>query len=411
MRFKHTYLLNDIKFVFLSNENTYSSLVVNSAQGYIVNLLKTVAIPILAATLISCGNPIEQTKPNAEAQTTASPGQKISQNDCSPPEVSIDAAEVTPLTIENYALAESQVIFSDYVKKIGKATCGSGVGTIMHLRNTPDPKDRTILRINFDTIYSFLILDLTSPVTIELPLTNGRYQSAEVLDDQHYIPFIFTKPGRYELTEETVGSRHAIVIFRTQVNIQDPDDMNEVIVLQNGIKVAQQNRGEYSQTNSWDMEDILSMRKQYQQRAVKEGTKSEDMAGKKEDITVDMHNFGAAVGWGGLTKEGAVYLFFQEASAEPKTLRLKDVPTAANAFWSITVYDSDGYPRGEHFNINSAFAQTGAEGDVVVRFGGDPEQENYLEVYPDWTATFRVYSPQEAYFNGQWEIPELQPVE
>ena len=135
------------------------------------------------------------------------------------------------------------------------------------------------------------------------------------------------------------------------------------------------------------------------------------MAGEKGDITVDMHNFGAAVGWGGLTKEGAVYLFFQEASAEPKILILKDVPTAENAFWSITVYDSDGYPRGEHFNINSAFAQTGAEGEVVVRFGGDPEQENYLEIYPDWTATFRIYSPQEAYFKGQWEIPELQTVE
>ena len=31
----------------------------------------------------------------------------------------------------------------------------------MHLRTTPDSRDRTILRINFDTIDSFLILDLT----------------------------------------------------------------------------------------------------------------------------------------------------------------------------------------------------------------------------------------------------------
>lgn len=158
------------------------------------------------------------------------------------------------------------------------------------------------------------------------------------------------------------------------------------------------------------MEEILSMRKQYQQRAVSEKTKSEDMAGKKGNITVDKHNFGVAVGWGRLTKEGAVYLFFQEASAEPQTLTLKDVPRAENAFWSITIYDSDGYPRGDHFNINSSFAKQGPEGEVVVRFGGEPGQDNYLEIYPDWTATFRVYSPQEAYFEGQWKVPELQPV-
>lgn len=93
-----------------------------------------------------------------------------------------------------------------------------------------------------------------------------------------------------------------------------------------------------------------------------------------------MHNFGAAVGWGGLTKKGAVYIFFQEASADPKTLTLKDVPMAGNAFCSITVYDSDGYPRGENFNIDSAFAKQGPQGEVVVRFKDSPKQDNYLEI-------------------------------
>ena len=323
----------------------------------------------------------------------------------------VASQETTPVSIENYGLAESQVIFADYVEKIAKATGTNGVGTIMHLRSTPDPKDRTILRINFDTIYSFLILDLTTPAIIELPKTGGRYQSAEVLDEQHYIPFIFTKPGRYELTKQNVGSRFAIVIFRTQVNIQDPNDMDKVVALQDRIKVEQAEKGNYRQTNTWDMNEILAMRKKYQERAVKEGVKSEDMAGKKGEISVDMHNFGVAVGWGGLTKEGAVYLFFQEASEEPKTLTLKDVPTAENAFWSITVYDRDGYPQGEHFNLNSSFARPGPHGEVVVHFGGDPNQDNYLQIYPNWTATFRIYSPQKAYFDGQWKVPELKSAE
>lgn len=187
--------------------------------------------------------------------------------------------------------------------------------------------------------------------------------------------------------------------------------MPEVIALQDGITLEQKAKGEYSQSNNRDMEEILTMRKQYQQRAVEEGVKSQDMAGKKADTRVDMHNFGVTVGWGGLTKEGTVYIFFQEASTDPKTLTLKHVPMADNPFWSIAVYDSDGYPKGEDFKINSAFAKQGPTGEAVVSFGGSPKQDNYLEIYPDWTATFRIYSPQEAYFDGQWKVPELQSVD
>ena len=334
----------------------------------------------------------------------------LADDHCPAPALSMKESPITSVDEQNYSLAESQVIFADYVRKIASATCGGGVGQLMHLRDTPDPTDRTILRINFDTIYSFLILDLTTPATITLPETDGRYQSAEVLDEEHYIPFIFRQPGSYELTQENVGGQYAIVIFRTQVAMGDEVDLKAVHALQDQIQVEQQAPGRYVTSNAWDMDEILTMRKAYQTRAVRDKVTSEEMAGARGEITHDMHNFGPAVGWGGLTKEGAIYLFIDSEPSDPQTLTVKDVPMADNAFWSITVYDKDGFPQGEHFNLNSTFATQNDEGETIVHFGGSPDQENYLEIYEGWNATFRIYSPQAEYFDGSWEVPSPQLV-
>ena len=334
----------------------------------------------------------------------------LADDHCPAPALSVPESPITTVDEQNYSRAESQVILADYVRKIAAATCSGGVGQLMHLRNTPDPTDRTILRINFDTIYSFLILDLTTPATITLPEANGRYQSAEVLDEEHYIPFIFDQPGSYELTQENVGGQYAIVIFRTQVTMGDDEDLKVVHALQDQIQVQQEAPGRYDVTHAWDMDEILAMRKAYQTRAVRDKVPSEQMAGARGEISHDMHNFGPAVGWGGQTKEGAIYLFIDNEPNAPQTLTVKDAPMADNAFWSITVYDKDGFPQGEHFSLNSTFATENEDGAVVVNFGGSPDQDNYLEIYEGWNATFRIYSPQAEYFDGTWDVPKPQLV-
>ena len=85
---------------------------------------------------------------------------------------------VTVLTDENFGLAESQMIFAKYVKDIAAKTKTNGVGVFMHNKKAANPKDKTVVRINFDTQYSIAILDLTEEATLTMPETNGRYQSA-----------------------------------------------------------------------------------------------------------------------------------------------------------------------------------------------------------------------------------------
>ncbi len=320
------------------------------------------------------------------------------------------AAELTTTTVtpENYALAETQEIMSGYVKKIAKATGTNGTGVIMHVREGADPTDKTIMRINFDTIYSWLVLDLTEPATIVMPDVNGRYQTAWVISEEHYNPFAFDKPGRYDLTEENVGTPYAIVVFRTQANVEEPEDMEEAHKAQDGLKVIQKSAGEYKASNNWDMDEILEMRAMYQQVQKDKGITSDNMFGKKGERTLEEHNVGTSFGWGGFTKEQAVYPIYYPENSEPQIFTLKDVPV--KAFWSITVYDDGGFAQTDTYNINSQFAVKNEDGSATIHFGGDPEADNYMEIFDNWNFALRLYQPTEAYFDGSWEKPELIPV-
>ena len=342
---------------------------------------------VLALVLSSCNDKKEKTE-KKENTTEVSTKTKI-----------------TKVTTENYGLAETQEILTEKVKRIAKATGTNGTGVIMHVKAGASPKDKVIMRLNFDTKYSWLVLDLTQPATITMPDVGGRYQTAWVISEEHYNPFAFDKPGEYVLTEENVGTKYAIVIFRTQANIQDPKDMKASDLAMDGIQVTQKDRGEFKASHQWDMDDILAWRAKYQQMQKDKKITSDNMFGKKGERTLEEHNVGTAFGWGGMTPEQAVYPIYYPETSDPQTFTIKDVPV--RAFWSITVYGEDGFVKTDTYNINSQSAKKNKDGSVTIHFGGDPKADNYLEIFDNWNFAFRLYQPTKDYFDGNWKKPEL----
>ena len=73
---------------------------------------------------------------------------------------------------------------SEYVKKIGRINCSTGIGEFLHIRGAMDISDRTIIRPNFDTLYSAAVLDLSTPAVIVMPETN-RLQILAGVNDVH----------------------------------------------------------------------------------------------------------------------------------------------------------------------------------------------------------------------------------
>jgi len=314
---------------------------------------------------------------------------------------------VTPVTPENYAFAETQIIMDSYVKKIAKATSSDGVGVFMHLTDALDPDDRTIVRPNFDTLYSFGVFDLTEPLTLVMPETEGRYQSAWLVTEEHYNPYALNESGEHLITEENTGTKYLVIIMRTAVNMEDPADMKIASDLMYQIEAKQTNKGTYPGPADYDMDEILAMREYYQKVNGKKNYASGTLFGQKGDVPLEAHNVGVAEGWGGFTEDQAVYFTYKSIDGTtPGVMTMKNVPIADNSFWSVTIYDENAFATGNPYNINSAFAKENEKGEYVIHFGGDETADNYLEIFDGWQYTLRLYLPTERYFSGDWEVPE-----
>jgi hypothetical protein len=134
--------------------------------------------------------------------------------------------------------------------------------------------------------------------------------------------------------------------------------------------------------------------------------------GRKEDVNPVRHLLGTAWGWGGLPEEEAYYL-----NVEPKLpvgayqLTFRDVPV--DAFWSVTVYNKEGFldPNDQDaYSVNSLTGTANDDGSYTIHFGGDPGSTNHLPIAEGWNYSVRLYQPQKAILDGTWKFPEVKPV-
>ena len=75
------------------------------------------------------------------------------------------------ITLDNLLRAET-----DHMIRQNIEAFDLDVGQIVHQRETVDLAKQPVIRMNVDTIYSSLLLDLSEPVEITLPEIDGRYR-------------------------------------------------------------------------------------------------------------------------------------------------------------------------------------------------------------------------------------------
>jgi hypothetical protein len=316
------------------------------------------------------------------------------------------AQNAVPVTPDNFPRAESDFYFAKMIKD-------GAFAKFMHNRE-PTPIDKqTVIRMNRDTLYSSAVFDLDGgPVTITMPNAGKRYMAMQVINQDEYTPMVVYKPGPVTLTRDKIGTRYVMALIRTLVDPNDPKDLAEVHKLQDAIKVSQKSPGKFEIPN-WD---------EASHKKVKDALLAlastlpsfRGSFGPKGEVNPIHHLIGAAAGWGGNPDKDATYL-----SVTPKDnsgsgvykLTVKDVPV--EGFWSISLYNAEGYFQPNPYNaysVNDITAKRNPDGSVTVQFGGcDGKIPNCLPIMKGWNYTVRLYRPKPEILNGKWKFPEPQP--
>ncbi len=320
-------------------------------------------------------------------------------------------AETQKVNAASFIRAESD----NYMRNL--AAQAGGLGIINHNR-TPTPLDKqTVIRMNLDTLYSSAVFDLAAgPVTITMPeAADGRYVAVQVINQDHLTPMVLHE-GTHTLTEETVGTRYVALFARVFVDAKDPADLTRAHAVQDALKATQDGTG-VMELPDWDQTSLNAARKALLDLGSLGTAGFGVQMGKKGEVDPISHLVATAVGWGLNPPNEALYLFPSLTTNDGKIvhkLTMKDIPV--DGFWSISVYNKDGYFQPNDLNVNSVNNVTGKkadDGSITVQFGGCSADgpDNCIPITEGWNYIVRLYRPRAEAVNKTWTLPDAAPVQ
>jgi hypothetical protein len=349
----------------------------------------------LAVLLSACGDNSQRAEPLAQIPKTEI--QSV---------IADSSKDLVTVNADNFVRAETDMYFSTAVEEAG------GTGKFFHRHELMSIDNQAVIRANRDVLYSSGVFDLdAAPVTITLPDPGKRFMSMMIIDEDHYTKTVYA-PGTFTFNKGRVGTRYVMLALRTFIDPNDEKDIARVKSLQEAVTIEQASKGSF-EIPHWDQVS----QKRIHDSLVESGKKFTDtreMFGTKQEVDSERHMIGTATGWGGNTEKDALYISSipSENNGTVYTLKVKKVPV--DGFWSVSVYNKEGYFQKNDqnaYSLNNVTAKMDADSSVTIQFGGcDGRIPNCIPIMPGWNYWVRLYRPRKEILDGSWKFPDAHPV-
>ena len=322
--------------------------------------------------------------------------------------VQAQAQSDTPVKVtpETFIRAETDGRFAGMIKRAG------GVNRPGYFR-VPTPLDaQIVMRMNRDTIYTPTVVDTSKGATITVPenLPKDRLITILVIDNDHYSPgLIPTTPGTHKLPGNT---KYMVIGVRLQVfNPKDPAELAMLNKLQDQF-IIKANSADPMPAFKWDVASLKAWEAQYE-KDFASYTTSAGMMGPRGKVNEKIRHVGAATMWGLNQDKDALYLNYNDGHDYEVCHKATYQVPQNRAFWSITMYGSDGFMKSENVIVNSSTAKMNADGTFTVYYGSKElcgDVPNRLDVTEGWNFLMRVYRPGPSVLDGTYKLPKAEPV-
>lgn len=315
--------------------------------------------------------------------------------------------EAIIVNVENFARAETDRMFFGM---LGKS--GGKINVFYHEREPTQLDAQNVIRMNRDTLYSGALVNISKGATVTVPDTGDRYVSVGIYNQDNYVNRVLHDPGTYDLTIDEFDTPFVGIVTRWLVDANDPADIANVHALQDKHTVSAVASQPFvlpnydSDSYQATFDALITLGRGLTDLA--------GMAGARKDVDPVRHLIGTAMAWGGLPREEVLY-----ANVDPGLplgefrIRVKDVPV--DAFWSVTVYNKDGYLEQndrDAYNVNSINGVPDADEAITVHFGGCADgRPNCLPITEGWNYGVRMYQPRDGLLDGTWTFPAVEPMD
>ncbi len=305
-----------------------------------------------------------------------------------------EESKAVQVTEENYPQIETN-------RQMAKTQSDAGgVNKFLNKRAVPRVDNQPVIRMNRDTLYSMAIIDASQGATVTLPETDGRYISLMYLDENHRVYDMVYDAGKHDIPAHT---NHMYALVRIGVRSGDKADLAEIHELQDSLEL-QANSTMPLVPISFDKESYEKTHHGILKKFAESGLlDTERMFGTKDYVDPERYLMGTAIGWGGATWKDNIYQFSKFFDGFHGRSTTFNNPQNTGGFWSITVYDKEGFMFDEVANINSETAVMNNDGTYTVHFGCNGKVNNIpiKNKTGSWNAAMRHYTPSKDVIAGK----------